>query len=265
MERDELYALAGEIAKHLPGKWRFNEVASEIEEKQCHSCSAILSNDQAPAERMEIRQGWREQGKLTVAGVWPKGHNWYDTRGSAIGVSASRPAKSIAGDIARRFLPVYRQLLPQQQAFVQQTLDTKAAHELRIETMRRVVASLEHNRHGGHSSDFWYETRRGKGNVRMYQTSSDDCVTVEARVSYADAVRLLAWLHRPWDLSLPDEASRVSSTPLTDEDDHADEPGALARADGEARAHLQERGGTERQERAHGEGLAEARDEQVSP
>lgn len=144
---DELHKLAEEVAEYLPG-WFF---LPPQDDDKCFPTAYIT-----PGGHEQASEGYRAEKaiclrddsrgnkpRLEIFGAWPRGEGsaWYgpdNGAGARIGVSATKTAKQIANDIARRFLPTYLEQWAAGEAKRQEHLDYQARKQATLDDLLRV-------------------------------------------------------------------------------------------------------------------------------
>ncbi len=194
MEAEALFELAAKVAPHVGRGWRFNRVMSEAHEHAGGwGHQAILTNDNNRAERIRLNGNYyRAAGRIGVSGNYPP--NSGSRKRVSISCDNSRDPRAIGRDIAARFLPLYR-------AELAEAIKDAATREGQEEALRQRLAVLASQcrefksyPYSG-SAAYHFETRRSAGRIKHYD-SLDDVVDFDFRLTFYDAVRLLAWLNR---------------------------------------------------------------------
>lgn len=192
MEPEALYEFAAKVAPHVGRGWRFNRLLSEDREFG-YGHQAILTNDANRNERLRINgNDYRHKARLSISGVYPKGA-WLKERVS-ITCHKTRSPAAIGHDIARRFLPDYRKALAQAIEDAAIKAGQEEAFRLRLAALASQCREFKAYPYD-HSAAYHFETRQANGRVKHYD-SLEAIVDFEMRLSFDDAVRLLAWLNR---------------------------------------------------------------------
>lgn len=188
MEQADLFRLAAAIAPQIiGGRWRFNRVLSEP--KPGDWASTTLTNDLQPLERLHLRESWNSKGRLTIAGAFPPKSS--APRDCSITVSPGRDPRAIGRDIAARLLPDYRTKLAVCLADRDARADAEEARAQRFHALATVCQKLE--RYPYDSRKHSFDTARAHGTLEEVY---DGTVEIGVRVSFDNAVRLLAWLNQ---------------------------------------------------------------------
>lgn len=183
-----MFELAARIAPQIiGGRWRFNRVLSE--DPQRYHRQAVITNDLRPIERINLGEDWNAKGRVCVRGEFPPKSN--APRGCSITVSPTRDPRAIGRDIAARLLPDYRAKLAQCVIDRDARAGAEEANAQRLHALATVCRKLE--RYPYDSRKHSFDTRRAHGTLEEVY---DGTVEIGARLSFDDAVRLLAWLNQ---------------------------------------------------------------------
>jgi hypothetical protein len=134
-KRADMVPLVRQILAHLPG-WTINDGANDWDH--------VVTLAGPEGQGLYINGVHGGKGKLHISGVYPKDRSnncygrsviGYNSQPPSINVAASRGAKAIAGDIARRLLPEYREIF-------WKALERKATTDAYIELTRATAERL---------------------------------------------------------------------------------------------------------------------------
>jgi hypothetical protein len=192
----EILALAGELAPLLGPGW------SAVPDPYGHQGSACLRRPDG-AEFALYQERWppAARGRLVAAGRYPRsddgragGHG--EGKAPRITVDIARPARAIAGDIARRFLPAYLEAFAVSRAEVEAWRDGKDAAEV---TAHRIgqAAGVEPHRWPAGGQETWCVPLPG-GSMLVSGTFDEPIIRLEMHHLDAKSAKRIARIFSPW-------------------------------------------------------------------
>ena len=161
--------LAEQIAPFLKG-WRYNRVLTDQLSEHWQS-PCILSNGN---RRFRIGTSWRDKGRVSVSGEHSR---------HTITVSPNRAPRAIAGDIERRFLPVYLKDVTEYEKSVQSMADKAEVVRQQTELLRKVCPNLRVGH--GHSSEMHFD-----GGSYRFGYSPDSYSITFNQLTFDESLRL---------------------------------------------------------------------------
>lgn len=166
----DLQALAKEVAKFLPG-WTWRGPLYE------HTTDTHVVITNADGAQITVSgNGWTRDGRLTIgAGRWPKtkkgeecGPNGYSDPHPRITVAENRPAKDIAREIERRFLPDY---LPLYAKMVEQrnAIDVRQdSAKVKVTELTKIIGGETRGLEAGDGEVHWFHEDATYGDAKSH-------------------------------------------------------------------------------------------------
>lgn len=206
---DGLRAYARAIAAALADGWTLQPIDMDRE----HTMKVPHVRQASTGAEFWISSSWRNDGKLSVHGSWPKNahgreeypyFSQYSDNGPSsptIGFSRSKSAVLAARDIARRFLPAYLPLYAKQCKIVEGNNDTMSQAKVLAAKIASLLLGKVNQRDAEKLPTVWLGYRPHGINEVDFDTDKDQ-ITVKLSCTYAELeqlAELFPWLEPETD------------------------------------------------------------------